>query len=366
MHPDDTSISWASPANKSMRTHRHFPWRALATGFIKALGILLPDGSNRSSVVMRNPNVQQDRIGSKGRLPGTVGLVGLGLMGMALAERLLGGGFEVWGHDLDSAREDLFHSLGGKPASGTTDIAEHCQRILLSLPGGNVVQTVIADMSSTLIQGQIVVDTSTGAPEQAATIGRRLAQRGIWYLDATISGSSQQVRQGEVIVLAGGAEAAFDQCQDLFGLFAHRWFYLGPCGSGAKMKLVSNLVLGLNRAALAEGLWLGQALGMDSHTVLTVLRESMAYSRIMDTKGEKMIAGDFQPQAKLSQHHKDVSLILAAAAQAGTDLPLSRAHARLLELAENAGYGDLDNSAIIRAFEQLRSAGTPEPEDGVP
>jgi len=97
-----------------------------------------------------------------------------------------------------------------------------------------------------------------------------------------------------------------------------------------------------------------------------VLREGMAYSRIMDTKGEKMIHGDFEPQARLSQHHKDVRLMLDAAAGAGTDLPLTRAHARLLELAERAGYGAQDNSAIIRAFEHLgwERAADPEPSDG--
>jgi 3-hydroxyisobutyrate dehydrogenase-like beta-hydroxyacid dehydrogenase len=208
-------------------------------------------------------------------------------------------------------------------------------------------------MGTSLVAGRIVVDTSTGDPERAAATGRRLAERGICYLDATISGSSRQVREGQAVVLAGGPAAAFDQCQDLFRLFARRWFHLGPCGRGSQMKLVSNLVLGLNRAALAEGLWLAETLGLDAQTVLTVLRESMAYSRIMDTKGEKMIRGDFEPQARLSQHHKDVRLMLQAAAGAGTDLPLTRAHARLLELAESAGYGAQDNSAIIRAFEHL-------------
>jgi 3-hydroxyisobutyrate dehydrogenase-like beta-hydroxyacid dehydrogenase len=233
----------------------------------------------------------------------------------------------------------------------------------MSLPDSNVVQAVLTEMGPSLSPEQIIVDTSTGDPEDASTMGRRLAERGICYLDATISGSSQQVRQGEAVVLAGGPAAAFDRCQDLFRLFARRWFHLGPCGSGSQMKLVSNLVLGLNRAALAEGLWLGKMLGLDLEKVLMVLRESMAYSRIMDTKGEKMIAGDFQPQARLSQHHKDVRLMLQAAAKAGTDLPLSRAHAHLLELAENAGCGALDNSAIIRAFEQLGSADAADQKD---
>jgi 3-hydroxyisobutyrate dehydrogenase-like beta-hydroxyacid dehydrogenase len=285
--------------------------------------------------------------------PEPVGLVGLGLMGMALAERLRSGGFDVRGYDIDPARDDLLAASGGKVATSAADIASVCGRIFLSLPDSDVVEAVLAEMGPSLAAGRIVIDTSTGDPDRAATVGRRLAERGICYLDATISGSSQQVRERQAVVLAGGPAAAFGQCGDLFRLFARRWFHLGPCGSGSQMKLVSNLVLGLNRAALAEGLWLGKALGLDPQVVLTVLRESMAYSRIMDTKGEKMIRGDFEPQARLSQHHKDVRLMLRAAAQAGTDLPLTQVHARLLELAESAGYGTQDNSAIIRVFEHL-------------
>jgi 3-hydroxyisobutyrate dehydrogenase-like beta-hydroxyacid dehydrogenase len=294
-----------------------------------------------------------------------VGLVGLGLMGMALAERLRNGGLDVWGYDIDPARNDLLAASGGKVAKNVADVALGCGRILLSLPDSDVVDVVLAEMDASLVAGRIIIDTSTGDPDRAVTTGRRLAERGICYLDATISGSSQQVREQQAVVLAGGPAAAFDQCQDLFRLFACRWFHLGPCGRGSQMKLVSNLVLGLNRAALAEGLWLGQALGLDAQVVLTVLRESMAYSRIMDTKGEKMIHGDFTPQARLSQHHKDVRLMLQAAGQAGTDLPLTQAHAHLLELAESAGYGAQDNSAIIRAFEHL-GPGRAMPKGGQP
>ncbi len=290
-----------------------------------------------------------------GRAAGeAVGLVGLGLVGMALAERLRAGGFNLWGYDIDPQRNELLRQLGGKAASSAAGVASACGRILLSLPDSDVVEAVLDDIGPNLAAGRIIIDTSTGDPQRAVTMGRRLAERGVHYLDATISGSSQQVREGQVVVLAGGPTAAFEQCEDLFRLFARRWFHLGPCGAGSQMKLVSNLVLGLNRAALAEGLWLGKALGLDPQIVLTVLRESMAYSRIMDTKGQKMITGDFEPQARLSQHHKDVRLMLQAAAAARTDLPLTQAHARLLELAESAGFGAMDNSAIIRAFEQLR------------
>jgi 3-hydroxyisobutyrate dehydrogenase-like beta-hydroxyacid dehydrogenase len=116
------------------------------------------------------------------------------------------------------------------------------------------------------------------------------------------------------------------------------------------MKLVVNLVLGLNRAALAEGLALAHHCGLDPTAALEVLRAGPAYSRMMDIKGAKMLAGDFTPQARLAQHLKDVRLILKLGEASGARLPLSTLHRALLEQLAAAGYHDADNSAIIRAF----------------
>ncbi|MGE3822443.1 MAG: NAD(P)-dependent oxidoreductase, partial [Isosphaeraceae bacterium] len=141
-------------------------------------------------------------------------------------------------------------------------------------------------------------------------------------------------------------------------LIARQAYHVGPSGSGLRMKLVSNLVLGLNRAALAESLILARNLGLDLRAVLSVLRDSPAASRVMETKGEKMIQGDYSPQARLSQHHKDVRIMLGLAENAGFRLPLSETHERILQAAEDAGLGGLDNSAIFAAYERLtRAAG---------
>jgi 3-hydroxyisobutyrate dehydrogenase-like beta-hydroxyacid dehydrogenase len=125
------------------------------------------------------------------------------------------------------------------------------------------------------------------------------------------------------------------------------------------MKLVFNLVLGLNRAALAEGLAFANACGLDPAEALRVLRSGVAYSRVMETKGPKMVGHDFRPQARLSQHLKDVRLILAEARRAGAAVPLSELHRALLERLEAAGLGDADNAAIIRAFEPPSEADRP-------
>jgi len=131
-------------------------------------------------------------------------------------------------------------------------------------------------------------------------------------------------------------------------------FHVGPCGSAAKMKLISNLVLGLNRAALAEGLAFAEAIGVAPAAALEVMAGSMAYSRAMDTKGRKMVERDFTAQARLSQHLKDVRMMLRAAGAAGVTLPLADTHRRLMEQAEAAGLGDLDDCAIIEILRKPR------------
>ena len=228
-----------------------------------------------------------------------------------------------------------------------------CDRVLLSLYTTDTVEEVLDRLAGGLRPGQILIDTTTGEPEQTARLGARLTARGVHYLDAPISGSSEQTRRGEVTAIVGGPRAAFDACRDLFQCCTEKTIHAGPCGVGAKMKLVSNLVLGLNRAALAEGLVFARTIGLDAESALQVLIHTMAYSRIMDTKGQKMVQGDFATQARLSQHLKDIRLILAAARDAGQDLPLSETHCRLLEVAEAAGFGDADNSAVIRAFTNM-------------
>ncbi len=284
--------------------------------------------------------------------PAPVGLIGLGLMGGALAARLREGGFEVCGHDPDPRCAAAFEAMDGTLALDAGAVLAACDIVLLSLPNHGQVKEVLAAHGGRWRPGQIILDTSTGEPQAAVEQARALLSHGVIYLDATISGSSAQVRTGEVLWMVGGDRAAFMRCADLFRCVGQGAVHTGEAGSGAKMKLVTNLVLGLNRAALAEGLAFARQLDLDPAEALDVMRRSMAYSRIMDTKGEKMVAHDFTPQAKLSQHLKDVRLMLSSAAR---PLPMTEAHARLLEEAVARGYGDLDNSALIKVIEDCQT-----------
>lgn len=268
-----------------------------------------------------------------------VGLVGVGLLGSALAERLLGAGFRVAGFDASTDRLREFQTLGGEAAASVEHVAEECARICLSLPNSEVAAGVLASLAHRTRNGTIVIDTTTGDPDTIASFGRAAESMGFRYLDATVAGSSRQVRDKDVLVMAGGEREDFDSCADLFAAFARESYYLGPAGSGARMKLVTNMVLGLNRAVLAEALSFSQSCGFDQEATLAILRSSSSYSRVMDIKGDKMVNGDYSVEARLSQHLKDVRLMLEAGERSGARLPLSNLHRELLEEAEAAGLG---------------------------
>ncbi len=285
-----------------------------------------------------------------------IGLLGMGLLGGAVAERLLERGWTVVGFDPAPERRAAMKTAGVAIAARPDIVLASCQRVILCLPNDQIVANTLRPLIEKMPvepmpAGQIILDMTTGSPAQRVEMEALLQTRNVVYLDAPVAGSSRQARSGKAVVLVGGQQAAYEQCRELLLCIAEHVEHVGPCGAAAQAKLVHNLVLGLNRAVLAEGLAFAQAMGLDLQTMLAFLRRSPAYSQVMDAKGDKMATADFTPQARLSQHLKDVRLILQAAEALPAKTPLSALHRRLLEQAEAAGWGDADNSAIIKVFE---------------
>jgi 3-hydroxyisobutyrate dehydrogenase-like beta-hydroxyacid dehydrogenase len=276
-----------------------------------------------------------------------VGVIGLGLMGTAITELLLAGGYEVVVYNRTREKAEPLIERG---AVWSDNPLEVCDRVVISLYTTDVVESVLEQMERALRPGKALLDTTTGDPERTAALGSSLAKRGVWYLEAPLSGSSEQTRRHQATALVAGPQEAMAACGDLLDCIAGKTFYVGQWGDGVRMKLVTNLVLGLNRAALAEGLVFARAMGLSDARALEVLISSAAYSRTMDAKGPRMVTGDFTPQARLSQHLKDVKLIVEEAARGNKCLPLSQLHMELLKQCEASGWGELDNSAIIKVI----------------
>jgi len=284
-----------------------------------------------------------------------VGLIGVGLLGSALAERMAEAGFVVSGFDRDWVFYDRMMQASESPratvvkSESPNQLAAEHDTLVMCLPDSHVMQTVVEEIAPNLRAGMLVIDATTGDPDVATEIAGRLSEQQIGYVDATIAGSSEQARRGEAVVVVGGSEADIARAAPILESWSSHRFHVGDAGSGQRLKLVINLVLGLNRAVLAEGLNLARAAGIDATAALEVLKATPAYSRVMDTKGMKMIQREFTTQAKLTQHRKDVGLIRELGQKCGAATPLSDLHEDLLRLAVELGFGDADNSAVIEA-----------------
>lgn len=284
-----------------------------------------------------------------------IGLIGIGLVGSAIAERLIAGRFKVIGYDIDPSKCEQLKKLGGATVNNPAQVAEQTERIIFSLPDSDVVLQVVEGSGGILEAKKTpnyIIDTTTGEPDKTAALAQRLVGRNIYFLDAPFSGSSEQIRHKKVVFMVGGDKTAYEKCMDIFNSLSAKAIYLGTSGNGSRAKLAGNLILGLNRLALAEGLVFATKLGLEPKAFLELLKVTPAYSAAMDIKGKKMLEGDFTPQARLRQHHKDVSIMLKYAENIKQELPLSKVHEEVLGKAIAAGDGDLDNSAVIKEIQR--------------
>lgn len=288
---------------------------------------------------------------------GRIGLVGVGLMGEAFTHRLLGARLAVVGFDIDAAKTARLATLGGQPAASVGDVARQCDCILLAVfETRDVEQVVERDILPAAgdASGKVVLCASTCDPDRIAALGARVARRGLTFLETPVSGTSEQVRHGQGVGLIGGDRAAADAIAPVLRALFPKYFHVGRVGDGGRTKLAINLILGLNRLALAEGLVFASRLGLDPAAFLGVARDSAAYSQVMDTKGEKMLRRDFAPEGRVRQTLKDANLMLDQARAVGQQLPLLEVHAEVLEACVRAGEADRDNSIVVEEIGRRR------------
>jgi len=280
----------------------------------------------------------------------TIGLIGVGLLGSAIAEKLYRSSMRLVGFDLDSSRLAHLESCGAQPADDACTVVQGCKTILLSLPTSGIALKVIQQNLAYFSRDQLVIDTTTGEPMEMLEIDALLAKVGVRYVEAMVAGSSEQLRQHKAPFLLGGEAADIDRLGWLWPMLTDRQFHVGAIGAASRFKLIHNHVLGLHRLVLAEALTLAESMGFALDDTLRILQQTPAASRVMESKGAKMVEGDFSPQAKLGQHLKDVRLILDQAQRCGARVPLINLHRELLEQAVGLGLAEADNCAVIEAF----------------
>jgi 3-hydroxyisobutyrate dehydrogenase-like beta-hydroxyacid dehydrogenase len=301
-----------------------------------------------------------------------IGFIGLGLMGSALSARLLAAGHRIVGFDLDPDRLSDLAGRGGTPVASVAEVTAPCRLLVLSLPDSDIVRRVCLGkdgIAATAAPGTVVIDTTTSRPGDVEEVAGRLAARSIGFVDATLSGNATQARHGDLVAMAGGSAEDVARAGEILAVVARSVHHMGPVGSGARTKLLVNLVLGVHRLVLAEGLVMGEKAGVDPALLLEVLRDGAAASRAMDIWGPRMVTGDHLPPAsRIRQSHKDFRLIVELGMETGAPAWLASITRQLLAVGEADGLGELDNSGVIEILRRMAGIGRhpPPPEDPRP
>lgn len=281
----------------------------------------------------------------------SVGIIGLGLMGNALAARLIEAGIAVSGFDIDAAKGNALRALGGAAASSVTQLTPDNGILIVAVFNGEQVQSVLDELAQTEHPARpLVICTTTCAPSEIADIAERARRAAVPLVEAPISGTSAEVRRGSATALIAGEATAVEAADEIFDILCPRRIHVGKIGNASRTKLAINLILQNNRAALAEGIVFAENLGLDAAAFLAVARQSAAYSKVMDSKGDKMRTRDFAPQSRIAQTLKDAELILAEASRHDLMLPMTSTQTALLRTAIRLEGPDSDSAAVIEAI----------------
>jgi len=287
---------------------------------------------------------------SNQQLPNTIGIFGLGLIGNALARRLIAAGVSVCGYDPDPECMQRLDSAGGQ--SATAPEVWNSEVVISAVFNTQQLEHLVSEAPRQT--SKRCISMSTCDPAEMPAIAAMADKKGVELVEAPISGTSADLANGDAILLVAGRESSASELANVFEQLSRTHFFVGTIGNGNKAKLAINLILGLSRVAVAEGLVFAKAIGLDTAIFFEIARESAAASKVLESKGPKMVAQDFVPLGRIAQSAKDFGLIYDTANKVGQGLPMAERYLEIVEDNIAQGEGELDNSAVMLAVERAR------------
>ncbi|NDL67164.1 2-hydroxy-3-oxopropionate reductase [Anaerotalea alkaliphila] len=286
-----------------------------------------------------------------------IGFIGLGIMGKPMAKNLLKAGHELKVYDVVRGNMEELVDAGAWAAGSAKDAAAQAEVVITMLPNSPHVKTVVLGKDGVLEgagEGTILIDMSSIAPLASQEVGKACEARGVRMIDAPVSGGEPKAVDGTLAVMVGGDKAAFEQVKEEILLkMAATAVHCGKLGAGNTTKLVNQVVVALNIAAVSEGFMLAKMAGVDPELVYQAIRGGLAGSTVMDAKVPMILEKNFKPGFKIDLHIKDLNNALETAHQVGAPLPLS---AEVLEMMTNLhfdGNGNDDHSALAKYYGKL-------------
>lgn len=283
-----------------------------------------------------------------------VGVVGLGIMGSAMANNLRRDGFEVWGFDPNPTARKALKAMGGTVCKNATELAGRVDVVITSLPSAAALQDTARDLAAGAARGVVVIETSTLDIEDKRQARDALAKVGVVLLDCPLSGTGAQAALKDLTIYASGPAAVIRKVEPVFKGFTSAQFNLGAFGNGMKMKLMANLLVAIHNVSTAEALLLGQRWGIAPGTAVKVLAGGAGGSRMLQVRGPQMENEGWKTVTmKIAVWQKDMKLIAAALKDTGVPAPLFAATVPLYDAAMGMGHGLHDTAAVFDVLDRM-------------
>lgn len=282
-----------------------------------------------------------------------VGVIGVGIMGGAMASNLVAAGHEVTGYDVDATRLTEMAGIGLAPAATVAEVASSSEVVILSLPSPVALRDVSEALAVTGASDLIAVETGTLPLADKIAARDLLATADIELLDVPLSGTGLQARDATLVVFASGSREGFERVEPIFEAIGRSTHYLGEFGNGSRMKYIANLLVAVHSLAAAEAHALGIAAGMPPDLVQRVMEDGVGSSKMFEIRGPMMVADEYPAAARLDIILKDARLIAEFARSVGAPTPLLDAATTVYTEASASGLGDLDAAALLRHLEQI-------------
>jgi len=286
-----------------------------------------------------------------------VGFIGLGAMGRPMATNILKAGYSLTVYDVGAALVAEMKNKGAKTATGPNEVAACSDIVLFSLPNGAIVEEVVSGKDGLLSgshHGQIFIDLSSVTPTHTKKMAELAAAKGVDYLDAPVSGGVSGAASGTLTIMVGGKKEVIARCQEILQVIGKKISHVGSVGSGDAVKLVNNLLLGVNMVAVAEAMTLGVKAGLDPEVLFEIINSSSGRSYALEAKLPNFILkGNFEPGFTVNLQYKDLEMAVQTAKELGTPLIMANFAQQIYEMAKAKGLGQKDISAVIMLNEEL-------------
>lgn len=286
-----------------------------------------------------------------------IGFIGVGAMGRPMAENLLQAGYEVAVFDLSRENVQKMTAKGAIGCADHTEVAALADVVITSLPNAQIVESVMCGEKGVLAACRpetVVIDMSSVAPGSTKKMAAYAGERGVHYIDAPVSGGTKGAKAGTLTIMVGAPDAVFLKVKPVLEVIGKKIYHVGDVGMGDAMKVVNNLLLGCNMAALAEALVLGVKCGLKPEVMRDILSVSSGNSYALQAKMDSFILErHFEGGFAMNLQYKDLNLALETGRENQVPLPQTALAANLYEMGRAAGYGGEDMSGIIRLYEQM-------------